>query len=198
MNWFNLYSDLYDPFMALTGLYRPDHVIRALKPLPGELILDLCGGTGLISGKIAGCGCTVAVLDHTLRMLARAKRRGVSACCGKAESLPFRNRSFDACICIDGLHHIRGLRMSLKEMIRVLRPGARIVVMEFDFSGSTGRILHLFERLLVDRIRPIAPEKLAAEMRRFGVSGSIERVNNLMYLFAGSIDKHVDKLEKIS
>jgi demethylmenaquinone methyltransferase/2-methoxy-6-polyprenyl-1,4-benzoquinol methylase len=108
---------------------------------PGDRVLDVAGGTGDLSRLFAtriGDHGTVILSDVNRAMLARGRDRLADAgvlvpvvqC--DAERLPFPDAWFD-CVCIGfGLRNVTHKERALAEMTRVLRPGGRLLVLEFS------------------------------------------------------------------
>ena len=109
----------------------------------GHQVLDLAGGTADLSIRMAplvGCDGTVVLADINRTMLRigrdRLIDRGITANVEvaqvDAEQLPFSDDSFD-CICIAyGLRNVTSKERALESMLRVLKPGGRLVVLEFS------------------------------------------------------------------
>ncbi|MGI9213292.1 MAG: bifunctional demethylmenaquinone methyltransferase/2-methoxy-6-polyprenyl-1,4-benzoquinol methylase UbiE [Methylococcaceae bacterium] len=110
---------------------------------PGERVLDLAGGTGdmtrLFHQRVGTHG-TVVLSDINAEMLKRGRDRlldegvaeGVFYAQIDAESLPFRDNQFD-CVCIAfGLRNVTQKENALKSMHRVLKPGGRVIILEFS------------------------------------------------------------------
>ncbi|NED94524.1 demethylmenaquinone methyltransferase [Phytoactinopolyspora alkaliphila] len=107
---------------------------RAVRPLPGEKILDLAAGTGTSSEPFQAAGATVVPCDFSLGMLRAGKRRRADLpfVAGDATRLPFADASFDAVTISFGLRNVHDPDTGLREMLRVTRPGGRLVVCEFS------------------------------------------------------------------
>jgi demethylmenaquinone methyltransferase/2-methoxy-6-polyprenyl-1,4-benzoquinol methylase len=114
-----------------------------LAPRPGQLLLDVAGGTGDIARSFlarAGEGARVMVCDLTPAMLTvgrdRAIDRGVIAgidwLAGDAEALPLADRSVDAYTIAFGLRNVTDIDRALGEARRVLKPGGRFLCLEFS------------------------------------------------------------------
>lgn len=116
-----------------SGLWRIA-AVRAIDPRPGERVLDLAAGTGASSAAIARTGAEVVALDFSAGMIAEGRRRHpeLEFVEGDAGSLPFADSGFDAVTISFGLRNMERPQAALAEMLRVLRPGGRIVVCEFS------------------------------------------------------------------
>lgn len=108
--------------------------IDAVGAAPGEKVLDLAAGTGTSSEPFADEGVRVVPCDFSIGMLqvGKARRPDLSFTAGDATRLPFADASFDAVTISFGLRNVVDTVGSLREMLRVTRPGGRIVVCEFS------------------------------------------------------------------
>lgn len=104
----------------------------------GNCALDLCCGTGDIAFALARDGAAVTGLDFSEKMLEVARARQgnsngatVNFIQGNAEQLPFADNSFDAVTMGYGLRNLSSWETGLREMVRVAKPGGRIVVLDF-------------------------------------------------------------------
>ena len=97
-------------------------------------ILDIGCGDGQISRMMASVGADVVGIDPTANQIRVAHERGGGAAYlrATADELPFADASFDAVTVSFGLRNVAGTRDALAEMLRVTRPGGRIVVCEFS------------------------------------------------------------------
>ena len=113
-----------------------------LAPIPGQKLLDVAGGTGDISFKFlkrAGSGQST-VLDITENMLVEGRKRAEAAqmvdnldwVVGDAMALPFADNSFDVYTISFGIRNVTRPQEALNEAFRVLRPGGRLMVLEFS------------------------------------------------------------------
>ncbi|WP_299847514.1 bifunctional demethylmenaquinone methyltransferase/2-methoxy-6-polyprenyl-1,4-benzoquinol methylase UbiE [uncultured Roseovarius sp.] len=126
------------------GIHRvwKDAMMDWLAPRPGQRLLDVAGGTGDISFRFlkrAGSG-HATVLDLTEPMLVEGRKRaeaeqlGASLdwVVGDAMALPFENNSFDVYTISFGIRNVTRPADALAEAYRVLRPGGRLMVLEFS------------------------------------------------------------------
>ncbi|GEP33737.1 demethylmenaquinone methyltransferase [Nocardioides szechwanensis] len=109
-------------------------VIEAVDPQYGELVLDLAAGTGTSSQPFADRGATVVPCDFSLGMLQVGKRAKphLPFTAGDGTQLPFADDTFDAVTISFGLRNIVDPAAGLAEMLRVAKPGGRLVVCEFS------------------------------------------------------------------
>ena len=114
-------------------------VLEWLAAQPGERILDLGCGDGQLTQRIAATGADVVGVDASLEMLAAARSRGIDAQEGRAELLPFTDRSFDAVFSNAALHWVCGQDEMMTEVQRVLKPGGRFVA-EMGGHGNIAAI----------------------------------------------------------
>ncbi|MDX1512678.1 MAG: class I SAM-dependent methyltransferase, partial [Gammaproteobacteria bacterium] len=136
--------DLMNDLMSF-GLHRAwkRFVSEIAAVRPGQMILDLAGGTGdltrLMVPKVGAEG-RVVLSDINDLMLARGRDRlidngvvdGVDYVLADAEKLPFRERSFH-CVCIGfGLRNVTRKGDALRSIHAVLRPGGRLLILEFS------------------------------------------------------------------
>ena len=138
---------------------------RALARLDEDeraLILDLCGGTGDLSielalrrraGRVVCCDFSHAML---LRAGPKFTRLGLEAHIDRVEAdglnLPFPEASFDAVTVAFGVRNLSDMDRGFREMLRVLKPGGKLVVLEF--SRPTAPVLSTLYRFYLRRILP--------------------------------------------
>ena len=109
-------------------------VIRPSTPGRATVVLDLAAGTGTSSEPFAARGATVVPCDFSLGMLQVGKqaRPDLMFTAGDATRLPFADATFDAVTISFGLRNIVDPLAGLREMLRVTKPGGRLVVCEFS------------------------------------------------------------------
>ena len=109
-------------------------VVDAVEAKPGERVLDLAAGTGTSSQPFADRGAEVVPCDFSLGMLRVGKqaRHHLPFTAGDGTRLPFADGTFDAVTISFGLRNIVDPDAGLREMLRVTRPGGRLVVCEFS------------------------------------------------------------------
>ena len=125
------------------GLHRvwKRRLLRLAAPRPGERALDLCCGTGDIALALARRGARVAGLDFSEPMLRVARRRMEAGgwklenrpqfLHGDAQQIPFPDSSFEIVTVGYGLRNLASWETGVREMVRVARPGGRLLVLDF-------------------------------------------------------------------
>jgi demethylmenaquinone methyltransferase / 2-methoxy-6-polyprenyl-1,4-benzoquinol methylase len=201
---FNRIARRYDLLNDLQsfGLHRlwKRRMIRLCGVGPGVAALDVCCGTGDIALALARRGAEVTGLDFSEEMLAVARRKASSPAAkgmksarfiqGDAQQLPFSNESFEVVTVGYGLRNLAELDAGLREMARVLKPGGRLLALDFGkpenrlwrgiyfgylrcfvpllgllFCGSAGAYSYILESL---KHYP-AQEGVASRMRGLGL-----------------------------
>lgn len=109
-------------------------VVDAVGAVPGQRVLDLAAGTGTSSEPYADAGIAVVACDFSQGMLKVGKRRrpDIDFIAGDATNLPFADNSFDATTISFGLRNVIDPKKALREMLRVTKPGGKLVVAEFS------------------------------------------------------------------
>ena len=109
-------------------------VVDAMDVKAGQRVLDLAAGTGTSSEPYADAGIDVVACDFSLGMLKVGKRRrpDIDFIAGDATNLPFADNTFDATTISFGLRNVNEPRKALAEMLRVTKPGGRLVIAEFS------------------------------------------------------------------
>jgi len=127
--------DLVNDVLALgqTRLWRRA-VLSAVNPALGDTVLDLAAGTGTSSQPFHERGAVVVPCDFSLGMLTVGRQRlpHLPFVAGDAMHLPFADSTFDAVTISFGLRNIHDTSAGLREMLRVTKPGGRLVVCEFS------------------------------------------------------------------
>ena len=118
------------------------YTARCLLRPTDERVLDVACGTGDLTKELrrqAPAGCQVSGLDFCLPMLRIAQRKDPAPFLhGDAMRLPFGEGSFDAMTIAFGLRNVADAGEGLREMLRVLRPGGRLAVLEFTTPTLPG------------------------------------------------------------
>jgi demethylmenaquinone methyltransferase/2-methoxy-6-polyprenyl-1,4-benzoquinol methylase len=132
-------------------------VAEAVGAVPGEKVLDLAAGTGTSSEPYADAGVDVVAADLSLGMLevGRARRPDIEFVQADATRLPFADESFDVVTISFGLRNIQDHQRALAEMLRVTRPGGRLVICEFS-TPAFGPLRTVYTEYLMKALPGIA------------------------------------------
>ncbi len=166
------------------GMHRlwKDRFVSRVKPRPGEVILDMAGGTGDIAFRMARRGASVTVADINPDMLEvgkeRAGQRGIAGLTWQvenAETPSFGDAGFDAYTIVFGIRNVTDIPAALHEAHRVLKRGGRFFCMEFSSSDWPGfsKLYESFAANVIPRIgKAVADDEesyryLVESIRRF-------------------------------
>lgn len=157
-------------------------VLQALNLVPGEQVLDVGSGPGLLAYDMAvavGPGGRVRGIDASRSMVAMAAKRcaaqsWVDFQLADATKLPFPDASFDAAVSTQVYEYVRDIPVALAELHRVLRPGGRAVILDTDYGSLVihtedpqrmARILSAWDQHFV---HPNLPRLLSSQLRAAG------------------------------
>jgi demethylmenaquinone methyltransferase/2-methoxy-6-polyprenyl-1,4-benzoquinol methylase len=170
---FDLIAPVYDRLMIPAFPQR----LRSLLKLPvSGRMLDAGGGTGRVSAGLQGLVGQLVICDISLPMLTRARvKRGLTPVNARAEQLPFGDAAFDRILVVDALHHFQHPAGVLTELMRLLKPGGRMVIEEPDIRRKLVKLVALAEKLALMRSRFYPAEEIARIIRSAGGRTRIER-----------------------
>jgi demethylmenaquinone methyltransferase/2-methoxy-6-polyprenyl-1,4-benzoquinol methylase len=165
---FDRIAGVYDPLNTAmsAGLHHRwrERAVDMARVYPGARVLDVAAGTGDLTLALArriGPGGEVLGSDFSEGMLARARTKAARVQggakthfeWGDALALPYEDDAFDAATVGFGARNFADLAAGLREMVRVVRPGGRVLVLEFTTPMRPP--LSLFYRLWFDRMIPM-------------------------------------------
>ncbi len=148
---FGAIAPVYDLLNHLLSLNIDRHwrnkTVQLVPPHGAEPILDLCTGTGDLAlayhraGKgtipIIGADFCAPMLDRACRKSRQRQRHGITYAQADAMRLPFADDQFQIVCVAFGLRNVADTNRGLAEMVRVVKPGGRVVVLEFSKPQGT-------------------------------------------------------------
>jgi SAM-dependent methyltransferase len=178
------------------ALRRRAIVRERLGAQPGERIVDIGCGPGFYCAELAeevGPSGSIVGVDDSASMLALAERRcaelgNVELLEGEATAVPVAEGSFDAAISVQVQEYLPDIAASLTEVLRVLKPGGRVLVWDIDWATAsvsgepsrTERILRAWDEHLAN---PFLPRTLTRDLRTAG----FEDVEMTAHAFATTV-----------
>lgn len=159
-----------------------ERVLDVLALRAGERVVDLGCGPGLLSLQMAervGSAGAIQCIDASESMVAMARRRcapmkWVEPRVGDVASLPYSDHSFDAGVCTQVYEYVPDVDRALSELYRVLKPGARAVIIDTDWESSvwhssdSARMRRMIEAWDRHCPHPHLPRTLARRLRAAG------------------------------
>lgn len=160
-----IYEEFYIP-----GLFAewPPRIIDAAQIVPGQRVLDVACGTGVLTQAVADrvgpSGSTAGVdINEGMLSIAREKQPAIEWRNVPAEDLPFDDLSFDSVVSQFGLMYFEDQQLALTEMMRVLKPGGSLAIAVWDkLENCPGYDIEeqLFIRVLGDEFADESPYSL--------------------------------------
>lgn len=182
---FDILAPFYDFFAGIFRRRIPSKIKSRIKPGEYDVILDLGGGTGYNSARIADAGQRVIVFDISFKMLQRAQKyKNLHLVVGDARMLPFKDKCFDIVMAVDSLHHVMDYPGVLREVSRTGKN--KFFVAEFFGLTPMGRLFTKLERLFLPIVYR-SPGKFSREALRHGIQGYYEYISSFEYFFSGTI-----------
>ncbi|MDN5347677.1 MAG: hypothetical protein PWP65_1241 [Clostridia bacterium] len=132
--YFNQKAAEWDSLLSEETIQCLKTIIKELAIKPGSTILDVGTGTGVLLPflvEAAGQAGKVVALDIAEEMLARAKAKNIDSVeyvLGDITCTPFGGSTFDEIICNSCFPHVIDKPRALREMVRLLKPGGRLVI----------------------------------------------------------------------
>jgi SAM-dependent methyltransferase len=174
-------AEVYEEFFV-PALFREwtDRVADAAHIQPGQRVLDVACGTGVLARTIAertNSGGSVTGLDVNEGMLAVATKKAphIEWRQGTAEALPFDDEQFDAVVCQFGLMFFEDRRVAIQEMIRVLRPNGHLALAVWDSLDRTPGYA-----AMVDLLKRLFGEQVANGLRAPFILGDTGALRSLL------------------
>lgn len=138
---FNLVASGYDSPALRFFPFCADRMVDKLQPRPGDKLLDVATGTGMVaisaarvigpSGRVHGIDLAEKMLDSAFANSQRMGLDNIDLHVMDATTLEFRSRYFDKLSCAFGIFFLPDMLVALKEWLRVLKPGGKLIFSTF-------------------------------------------------------------------
>lgn len=177
---------LLDQLLLQAG-ERKQRTYQMMQVRSGGRVLDVGCGTGadvVALAQLVGPQGRASGVDHSETMIREARGRGKDCVASieferaDARALPFRDRVFDACRCERVLEHVEQPERALREMVRVTKPGGRVVAYEPDWGTTAidATDMELTQRLTWFLVRSVCNGWIGRRLRRLFRDAGLEHV----------------------
>lgn len=159
--------------------------VSSLRVKRGDVILDIATGTGKLAQEAIRAGALVVGIDISHEMLRIARKRlGIAFLRQDALKLGFKDESFDGVMVAFGIRNMASIERALREMIRVVKKGGRVVVLEFALPENPviRRIYSLYFFHILPRLGGLiagnrdAYEYLVKSVASFPKPGEVKKI----------------------
>jgi demethylmenaquinone methyltransferase/2-methoxy-6-polyprenyl-1,4-benzoquinol methylase len=151
--------------LGLDRYWRRRLITGVARPRPSR-VLDLATGSGDVALLLQRRGYEVTGLDFCAPMLELARKKGVKHVVqGDAMDLPFADHSFDAVTVAFGFRNFAGYEPALKEMLRVLKPGGTLHILEFSSPAKWFSVPYYF---YLGKVMPLLAGWISRHPRAYG------------------------------
>ena len=143
---FDKRADKYDNLSWVFDAGFQNVILELLAPSATDVLLDLGTGSGAVAEFLCSCVSTVVAVDSSAGMLAKAQKRlhsvdNVQLILADGEATGLPDAHFDIVVARNSLHHFNSPQRGLQEVLRVLKPGARFVLVEPVAPDQSGKRL---------------------------------------------------------
>lgn len=171
LDHFDLLAPIYDRVIGPPDAQRLRKLLKL--PTPGSM-LEAGGGTGRVSVRLRPLVGRLVISDISRPMLREAQNKGdLLPAQSYVERLPFLDASFDRVFAVDALHHFDDQRLAVGELLRVLKPGGRLLIEEPDINCFVVKLVALAERLTLMRSHFLTGEKIRALIAAHGLEAQL-------------------------
>lgn len=170
---FSFFAPYYDRLIGSSDTNQLKDILGL--PTDGWL-LDAGGGTGRISSQFRNSAQGIIVCDISRPMLRQSiDKNSVIPVNSTVDNLPFADNTIDRILVVDALHHFQNASIAVHEFVRVLKPGGKLVIEEFDINTLFVKCLALAEKLLLMGSHFYKPEEIARMTKSPGLTTNIVR-----------------------
>lgn len=174
---FNLLAPIYERVIPPPDVSQLADLLGL--PTSGRM-LDAGGGTGRVSSQLRSLVGELVLTDISEGMLLQAQQKGdLELSLAHAETLPFADESFDRVLVVDALHHFCDQRGAIKDLLRVLKPGGRLVIEEPDLNSFWVKMIAVAEKIALMRSHFYYPDAISKMIADDGLEAQIIRRDQL-------------------
>jgi ubiquinone/menaquinone biosynthesis C-methylase UbiE len=172
LDHFGILAPFYDRLIQPPDTGRLQALLEL--PIPGRL-LDAGGGTGRVTHQLRPLVGELVLSDASAGMLGQAQRKSnLTPLQAQAEMLPFPADAFERVLVVDALHHFHDQALAIADLVRVLRPGGRLVIEEPDLNRWSVKLIALAEKLALMRSHFLYPAEIRDLLQSHGLQARIE------------------------
>jgi ubiquinone/menaquinone biosynthesis C-methylase UbiE len=173
---FGIVAPFYDYFLSRRF---PRHLACLLKLPTKGFLLDAGGGTGRVSVHLKPLAKDIVVSDLSFPMLLQAwRKKKLFSVQNFVEWLPFNDNTFDRIIVVDALHHFSDQGQAIRDLIRVLKPGGRMVIEEPDINLLAVKMVAIMEKILRMQSQFLCSSEISYIISEYGLNPRIEKTKN--------------------
>jgi demethylmenaquinone methyltransferase/2-methoxy-6-polyprenyl-1,4-benzoquinol methylase len=171
LDHFDLLAHIYDLVIPPPDPARLRELLRL--PTHGR-VLEAGGGTGRVSSLLAPLVGALVINDLSAPMLQEARQKGkLHPVQSYVEQLPFPTACFERVFAVDALHHFHDHDAAVGELLRVLRPGGRLVIEEPDIKRFPVKLIALLEKLALMHSHFLSGEEIRALVESHGLQAQL-------------------------
>ena len=177
--------DLMNDAMSF-GIHRlwKDKLVKLARPQSNQVIVDLAGGTGDVAIKLERPDNLVLVAEPSLSMIKEGQKRHTINCISTTgEQLAFSDNSIDTLTIAFDIRNMTHMGTALEEILRVLKPGGRVLCLEFSKPHKWLKPFYdLYSNLVIPRLgawiakQPEAYTYLIESIRRFPDQNEMQQI----------------------
>jgi len=172
LDHFDLIASMYD---KLIGQHDTSRLKELLQLPTNGILLDAGGGTGRVSQQFSDMVSHIVVTDLSTKMLEQAKSKGqLLTVKAHVEMLPFPANIFDRILVVDAFHHFCNQQESLRDLVRVLKPGGIGIIEEPDINRFPVKIVAILEKLALMRSHFHSPQNIQIMLNKMSIESKIE------------------------
>ncbi len=173
----NFHFDIIAPFYDRFSTPRQIRAWKDLLKLPiSGWMLDAGGGTGRTSMLLRPLVGHLVLSDLSLAMLRQAEQKEVfDLLCSSAQHIPFVDNTFERIIIVEALHHIHDQALAIQNLVRVLKPGGRLVIEEPDIDLWQVKLVGLVEKILLMESHIHTATEIQDMVAKTGCKSTVER-----------------------